>query len=106
LYSARAESQEFKQFNSHLTPFPQGPTESHGVGYCWTMESPWNILVFWFLIFVRLGLNSGLCTYKADALPLQSRLQSVLLWLFWRWGLELFAQVGLKLRPSQSQPPK
>jgi hypothetical protein len=34
----------------------------------------------------RLGLNSGLCTCKAGALPLEPHLQSILLWLFWRWG--------------------
>jgi hypothetical protein len=30
-------------------------------------------------------LNSGLHTYKAGALPLELPLQSILLWLFWRW---------------------
>jgi hypothetical protein len=34
------------------------------------------------------GLNSGLCTCKPGALPIDPHLQSILLWLFWRWGLE------------------
>jgi hypothetical protein len=33
------------------------------------------------------GLNLGLCTCKAGALLLEPHLQSILLWLFWRWGL-------------------
>jgi hypothetical protein len=32
-------------------------------------------------------LNSGVHTCKADAVPLEPHLQSILLWLFWRWGL-------------------
>jgi hypothetical protein len=34
------------------------------------------------------ALNSGLCTCKAGALLLKPHLQSILLCLFWRWGLE------------------
>jgi hypothetical protein len=34
-----------------------------------------------------LDLNSGLCVYKAGAPSLEPYLQSVLLWLVWRWGL-------------------
>jgi hypothetical protein len=30
-------------------------------------------------------LNSGLCAHKAGALPFETYLQSILLWLFWRW---------------------
>jgi hypothetical protein len=33
------------------------------------------------------GLNSGLGACKAGALPLEPQLQSILLWVFWRWGL-------------------
>jgi hypothetical protein len=33
------------------------------------------------------GLNSGICTCKAGALLLEPHPQSILLWLFWRWGL-------------------
>jgi hypothetical protein len=36
---------------------------------------------------VSLGLNSGLHTCKAVTLPLEPHLQSILLWLLWRWGL-------------------
>jgi predicted naringenin-chalcone synthase len=32
-------------------------------------------------------LNSGLQVYKVGALPLEPHLQSILLWLFWRWDL-------------------
>jgi hypothetical protein len=35
-------------------------------------------------------LNSGLCTHKPGALSLEPLLQPILLWLFWRWGLENF----------------
>jgi hypothetical protein len=31
-------------------------------------------------------LNSGLHACKAGTLPLEPHLQSILLWLFWRWG--------------------
>jgi hypothetical protein len=34
-----------------------------------------------------LGLNSGLHVCKAGALLLEPHLQSILLWLFWRWDL-------------------
>jgi hypothetical protein len=32
------------------------------------------------------GLNTELCTCKAGALQFGPHLQSILLWLFWRWG--------------------
>jgi hypothetical protein len=38
--------------------------------------------------FGNWDLNSGLLTCKAGSLPLEPVLQSILLWLFWRWGLE------------------
>jgi hypothetical protein len=41
-----------------------------------------------FFEWVDWSLNSGLCTCKAGTLWLESHLQSILLWLFWRWGLE------------------
>jgi hypothetical protein len=34
------------------------------------------------------SLNLGLHTCKASALSLEPHLQSILLWLFWTWGLE------------------
>jgi hypothetical protein len=42
-----------------------------------------------------LGLNLGILVCKAGTLPFEPHLQSILLWLFWRWGPpELFAWVG------------
>jgi hypothetical protein len=53
-----------------------------------------DILVLTFKIFTPFtifwwdwGLNSGLHNYKASALLLKPSLWSILLWLFWRWGL-------------------
>jgi hypothetical protein len=48
------------------------------------------------------GLNSGLYTYKAGELQLELHRQSILFWLFWRWGWvgeshELLLQAGLEL---------
>jgi hypothetical protein len=52
------------------------------------------------------GLNSGLCTCKAGTLPLEPRLHSILLWLFWTWGShELFSQAGLQSQSSWFQSP-
>jgi hypothetical protein len=49
-----------------------------------------------------LGFNSGLHTCKAGmCLLLETHLQSILLWLFWRWGsFKLFAWAGFKPRSS------
>jgi hypothetical protein len=38
-------------------------------------------------LFCGLGLNSAWCTLKAVSLSLELHLQSILHWLFWRWGL-------------------
>jgi hypothetical protein len=47
-------------------------------------------------------LNSGLRTCKAATCLLGPYFQSILLWLFWRWGLhELFARAGLEPQSSQ-----
>jgi hypothetical protein len=48
---------------------------------------PEKIIATLFLCGGYWGLNLGLCTWKAGALPLKPHLQSILLWLFWRWGL-------------------
>jgi hypothetical protein len=40
-----------------------------------------------FVFLVGLGLNSGLCSCKAGIVLLEPHLQSILFWLFWRWGL-------------------
>jgi hypothetical protein len=50
-----------------------------------------------FLLLLGLGFESGLHTCKTGTLPLEPHLQSILLWLFWRWGsYKLFAWTGLK----------
>jgi hypothetical protein len=41
-----------------------------------------SLLIIYFLV----GL--GVCKRKAGALPLEPHLQSILLWLFWKWGPE------------------
>jgi hypothetical protein len=43
-----------------------------------------------FFFLVDQGLNSGLCTCKASVLLLEPHLQSILLWLFGRWGLKKY----------------
>jgi hypothetical protein len=54
-------------------------------------------LFFFFFNWRDWGLNWGLCACKAGTLLLEPQLQSILLWLFWRWGSrELFALGGLK----------
>jgi hypothetical protein len=52
-------------------------------------------------LFVDWGLNSGLCTCKAATLPLDPHLQSILLWLFWRWSfLNYWPRLALNLDPA------
>jgi hypothetical protein len=46
------------------------------------------------------GLNTRLC--KAGALPLEPYLQFILLWLFCKWSLEIFAQADLEDHPNLS----
>jgi hypothetical protein len=46
-----------------------------------------------------MDLNSGLHACKAGALLLEPRLQSILLWLFWSWGLVNYLP-GLAIPPS------
>jgi hypothetical protein len=41
-------------------------------------------------------LNSRLCAHEAGTLLLEPCLQFILLWLFWRWGLENYLS-GLTL---------
>jgi hypothetical protein len=51
--------------------------------------------------------TSKACTHKAGSLLLEPQLQSILLWLFWKWGYcKLFSQPGFKLWFSQFQPSK
>jgi hypothetical protein len=40
-------------------------------------------------------LNSGLCTCKAGALPLEPHFWSILLWLFWMWGSVPSSEMGV-----------
>jgi hypothetical protein len=55
------------------------------------------LLANFFFLWWDWGLNSGLCTCKAVTLLLEPHLQSILLWLFWRWGsLKLFASASLE----------
>jgi hypothetical protein len=50
-------------------------------------------------------LNSGLWACKAGALPHGPHLQSIFLWLFWRWGSqELFARASDWNPPNLSPP--
>jgi hypothetical protein len=50
-------------------------------------------------------LNSELCACKAGVLPVAT-LQSILLWLFWRWGSrELFAWAGSNVDPPNLSLP-
>jgi hypothetical protein len=58
------------------------------------MGRPCFNLFFFFFFWWNWSLNSGLCTCKAGALPFQPQLQSILLWLSWRWSLKLFARLA------------
>jgi hypothetical protein len=63
-----------------------------------------------FFFFWDWNLNSDLSPCKAGTLPLEPCFQSILLWLFWRWGRggvshELFAWGGLQSSPLLSLPP-
>jgi hypothetical protein len=58
------------------------------IEHLFTVENP-KFKIFFFFLW-NWSLNSGLCTCKAGALPLEPHLQSILLCLFWRWGLANF----------------
>jgi hypothetical protein len=56
-----------------------------------------------FFFFVGLVFELRFYSCKAESILLKPRLQSILLWLFWRWEfLKLFTKAGLKPRSSQS----
>jgi hypothetical protein len=57
-------------------------------GNCGVRERAFGMSVLFPFFWWDWGLNSGLCTCKAGAVPLEPHLHSILLWLFWRWGLE------------------
>jgi hypothetical protein len=46
--------------------------------------------VFCFLFCWEWGANSGLHAWEAGTLLLESHLQSILLSVFWRWGLMIY----------------
>jgi hypothetical protein len=48
-------------------------------------HSTW--LIDWLIDWWDQSLNSGFCSCKSGTLPLDPYLQSILLWLFQRWGL-------------------
>jgi hypothetical protein len=61
-----------------------------------SVHSMSSVFLFFFLF-----LNSGPCACKAGALPPELLLQSILPWLFWRWGLENY----LPRLASKHDPP-
>jgi hypothetical protein len=64
------------------------------------------LFIYLFIYWWDWSLNSGLCTRKAGALPLEPHLQVIVLWLFWRWGPhELFIGTGLKPQSSDLSLP-
>jgi cellulose synthase/poly-beta-1,6-N-acetylglucosamine synthase-like glycosyltransferase len=57
-----------------------------------------NFKIFFFLM--ELGVKLTALCLQADALSLEPCLQSILLWLFWRWGLQNYLP-GLALNLGQ-----
>jgi hypothetical protein len=49
-------------------------------------------------VYVTGVLTQGFALAQQALYELESHLQSILLWLFWRWGLQkkLFTQAGFK----------
>jgi hypothetical protein len=69
-------------------PYPLSPARKF-----WRVSNFIHLCFWW-----DWSLNLKFHACKAGALPYEPHLQSVLLWLFWRWGsLELFAWNGLNL---------
>jgi hypothetical protein len=65
----------------------------------------WGFFVlFCFLVGLEFDSDSGLCACKAGALPLEPHLQSILLWLFWRWGLRNYLPGLVSNLPSNHWP--
>jgi hypothetical protein len=56
-------------------------------------KGPFEIIIFYLYLFIYLfiyllwdwGLNSGFRICKAGAVPLEPQLQSISVWLLWRW---------------------
>jgi hypothetical protein len=60
-----------------------------------------------FSTYVTFVFSIGLCTWKAGAVLLEPPLQSILLCLFWRWGLMNYLPgLASQLLSSQFQPLK
>jgi hypothetical protein len=94
-------------FGVALNCSPPNLTLPSSLNYSHELPGPGMNLLFFF--WWTWGLNSQLCTCKAGALPLEAHLQSILLWLFWRWGKGGCmppAWDDLEPRSSWSQLPK
>jgi hypothetical protein len=82
---------------------------SHLLGRCYHLShisSPHVIFFVCFFLLVGLEFELGLCTCKGGVLPLEPCLQSILLWLIWRWVLKNYLP-GLALNfdsPNLSLP--
>jgi hypothetical protein len=63
-----------------------------------------TILIFYLFFWWDWGLTSGLHTCKVGTLLLEPHLQSILLWLFWRWGLENLDSSSLSLLSEPLAP--
>jgi hypothetical protein len=58
------------------------------------------------MYYSKWGLNLGLQTHKVDALLLESHLQFILLWLFWRWCLlNYLPELASNLNPPDLRLP-
>jgi hypothetical protein len=74
-----------------------------GVPCQWWQQAPGNHQVCWQFTHRMKPETGGMAQVVEQVLYLQS----ISLWLFWRWGsFKLFAWAGLEPRSSQSQPPK
>jgi hypothetical protein len=68
---------------------------------------PVALFYLFIYFFCETGFWAWLHACKAGFLPLEPHLQSILLWLFWRWGLvKYLPRIGFEPRSSQSQSPK
>jgi hypothetical protein len=78
--------------------------------YVCFLKSWWLFYFYVFTFWWDWGLNSGLCAQSPEhkVLWLEPHLQSILLWLSWRWGLKnCFPRLtNLSPPPPPSQPPK
>jgi hypothetical protein len=76
----------------------------------WGYLAQWNdycISVFFLLFFCETEVwTQGLHAYKTGALLLQPHLQSVLLWLFWRWDMMIYLpRLALNFNPPNLSLP-